>query len=125
MKNNNFGIVIQVRNLTACKAFYRDIIGLGDPVQDSNFQVEFRCGEAFSLFLVKNFWEEPLQLSGSSSVSWFYAGENAETIQEKMRTYGFSDDKAIVETKAGRSFCRFTDPEGNAFYVPAPDEKKD
>ena len=26
-------------------------------------------------------------------------------------------------SKAGKSFCRFTDPEGNAFYVPAPDEK--
>ncbi len=124
MEIGNFGIVIKVRNLTACKAFYRDILGLGDPIQDSNFQVEFRCGDVFSLVLVKKFWDEPAQSFGQGSISWFFSGGNADTIQEKMRTYGFSSSGVMVENKAGRSFCRFTDPEGNAFYVPAPDKKK-
>ncbi len=123
MENRNFGIVIKVKNLTACKAFYRDILGLGDPVEDSNFQVEFRCGETVSLFLVKNMWDEPLRMPGSGSISWYFSWGNAKAIRDKMRIYGFSDNGVIVENKAGKSFCRFTDPEGNAFYVPAPDEK--
>lgn len=124
MENNNFGIVIKVRNLTACKAFYRDILGLGDPVQDSNFRVEFRCGEAFSIFLEKNMWDEPVRMPSSGSISWFFNRGDAKIIQEKMRLYGFSGSSWVVENKAGKSLCRFTDPEGNAFYVPAPDEKK-
>jgi len=122
MGNNIFGIVIKVKNLTACKAFYRDILGLGDPVQDSNFQVEFNCGGIFSLFLEKKLWDEQLQ-SGSGSISWYWSLGDASDIQKKMQTHGFSDTSVIVENKAGKSFCRFTDPEGNAFYVPAPDEK--
>ena len=118
------GIVIKVKNLTRSKAFYRDILGLGEPVLDSNFRVEFRCGEGFSLFLEKNLWEEP-ELCSSRSVSWFYGEGNARAIQQKMRTYGFADsDDLIVENKTGRAFCRFTDPEGNAFYVPAPEDEK-
>ena len=117
------GVVIKVKNLTRSKAFYRDILGLGDPVMDSNFRVEFRCGEAFSLFLEKNLWEEP-ELCCSRSVSWFYSAGKAREIQEKMQTYGFTDSDLIVENKGGRAFCRFSDPEGNAFYVPAPEDVK-
>ena len=122
MENSIFGIVIKVRNLTACKAFYRDILGLGDPVLDSNFRVEFRCGKAFSLFLEKDVWDDPVPVPRSGSVSWFYSGGDALDIRKKMRTYGFSDSSVIVENKAGRSFCRFADPEGNVFYVLAPDK---
>ena len=118
------GIVIKVKNLTRSKAFYRDILGLGEPVLDSNFMVEVRCGDGFSLFLEKNLWEEP-EVCAPRSVSWFYGAGNAREIQQKMRTYGFADsDDLIVENKTGRPFCRFTDPEGNAFYVPAPEDKK-
>ena len=119
MKNCNFGIVIKVKNLTVCKAFYRDILGLGDPVQESNFRVEFNCGGAFSLFLEKKLFDEPIH-PGSVPISWYCSLGNASEIWEKMKTYGFADTRMVVENKAGRSFCRFTDPEGNAFYVPAP-----
>ena len=118
------GIVIKVKNLTQCKAFYRDILGLGDPVLDSNFRVEFRCGEAFSLVLEKSLWEEP-ELHCSQSVSWFYDAGNVLEIQKKMQIYGFADSDQAVENKTGRAFCRFSDPEGNAFYVPAPENAKE
>ena len=118
------GIVIKVKNLTRSKVFYRDILGLGHPVLDSNFRVEFRCRDGFSLFLEKDLWEEPERYS-PRAVAWFYDGANAREIQEKMRTYGFADsDELIVENKTGRAFCRFSDPEGNAFYVPAPESDK-
>ena len=53
MKKKHFGIVIKVKNLTTCKVFYRDVLGLGDPVLDSNFRVEFQIDDSFCLILEK------------------------------------------------------------------------
>ena len=78
-----FGIVIKVKNLTSCKAFYRDILNLGDPVMDSSFQVEFRCGGSFSLILEKSFWDET-EFAGPGQIAWFYGPGNALDIQKKI-----------------------------------------
>ena len=36
-----YGCVLKVRNLSQLKIFYRNTLGLGEPVVDSNFWVEF------------------------------------------------------------------------------------
>ena len=54
MENSLFGVVIQVSNLELCRAFYRDVLGLGAPVMDSSFWVEFRLDSQSSLFLEKS-----------------------------------------------------------------------
>ena len=54
MENSLFGVVIQVSNLDLCRAFYRDVLGLGAPVMDSSFWVEFRLDSQSSLFLEKS-----------------------------------------------------------------------
>ena len=118
MKNTAFGIVIRVKNLTSCKAFYRDILNLGDPVLDSNFRVEF-FQDGFSLLLEKVPWDTPLA-PGSARVAWFFCGGSAESIREKMNDYGYPVPLAPVQAdKGGKVLCRFEDPEGNPFYVPA------
>lgn len=118
MDNKKTGIVIKVRNLTVCKAFYRDILGLGDPVLDSNFRVEFQCGGSFSLILEKTPWDEPQQ-PGSDRIIWLYQSADARTIWTKMVSYGFPVPDLSEVVRNGERFCRFADPEGNPFYVPA------
>ena len=118
MKKTRFGIVIKVNNLTSCKAFYRDILDLGDPVLDSNFRVEFQCGDSFSLVLEKSPWDAPLP-AVSNRVVWLYEYADAKSVWTKMVSYGFQIPNLTEAIVNGERFCRFTDPEGNPFYVPA------
>ena len=118
MKKTAFGIVLKVKNLPACRAFYRDILELGEPVLDSSFRVEFRFGDIFSLILEKDPWETVLPPPGER-VAWLYAAGNAETVRRRMTDYGYTvPDADEPGDKAGMALCRFCDPEGNPFYVP-------
>ena len=119
MKKTTLGIVIKVKNLASCKVFYRDILELGEPVLDSSFRVEFQFGDSFSLFLEKMPWDvSPAPVS--ERIAWFYNGSDAETIRKKMSAYGYPAPRISSTEKADMAFCRFTDPEGNPFYVPYP-----
>ena len=108
--------MIKVKNLTSCKAFYRDILELGDPVLDSNFRVEFRSG-SFSLILDKSPWDEPQQ-PVSNRIIWLYRSADARKIWTKMVSYGFPVPNLAEVVANGERLCRFADPEGNPFYVP-------
>ena len=118
MKKTAFGIVLKVKNLPVCRAFYRDILELGEPVMDSSFRVEFHFGEGFSLILEKNPWDTVLP-APAERVAWLYALANAEIIRQRMIIYGYTAPETIVaNAKGGMALCRFSDPEGNPFYVP-------
>ena len=117
MENKKTGLVIKVKNLTPCKAFYRDILELGNPVLDSNFRVEFQCGNSFSLVLEKTPWDEPLQ-PPSDRIIWLYQMADAKTVWTKMVSYGFPVPNLSEVVANGERLCRFADPEGNPFYVP-------
>ena len=118
MKKTAFGIVLKVKNLPACRAFYRDILELGEPVLDSSFRVEFRFGEIFSLILEKNPWETTLPPPGER-VAWLFGAGNAETVRRRMTDYGYPVPAVdACDAKADMPFCHFCDPEGNPFYVP-------
>lgn len=123
MKKAAFGIVIRVRNLTSCKAFYRDILDLGEPVLDSSYRVEFGRGD-FSLLLEKLPWDAPLP-PASARIAWLYNGGSAELIRKKMNDYGYPVSPSPVSSDKGDGeFIRFEDPEGNPFYVPAGQPEK-
>ena len=118
MKKTAFGIVLKVKNLPACRAFYRDILELGEPVLDSSFRVEFRFGGTFSLILEKDPWETVLPPPGER-VAWLYTEGDAETVRRRMADYGYPVPAAASPSdKGGMALCRFCDPEGNPFYVP-------
>lgn len=118
MKKTAFGIVLKVKNLPACRAFYRDILELGEPFLDSSFRVEFRFNEDFSLILEKDPWETALPPPGER-VAWLYARGNAAMIRQRMTDYGYPVPAEITaDDHAGMALCHFCDPEGNPFYVP-------
>ena len=117
MKKTAFSIVIKVKNLPVCKAFYRDILELGEPVLDSSFRVEFKIGDSFSLILEKNPWDVPLP-PVSGRMSWLFWVGNAEKIRQKMHACGYPVPRLAHTTdQTDSAFFRFTDPEGNPFYI--------
>ena len=117
MKKKHFGIVIKVKNLTTCKVFYRDVLGLGDPVLDSNFRVEFQINDSFCLILEKTPYEAVLPRA-SGRISWLF-DTDAGTIRDRLKAYGYAVPELPETEQKGEAFCRFADPEGNPFYVTA------
>lgn len=117
MRKKSFGIVIKVKNLTVCKAFYRDVLGLGDPVLDSNFRVEFQLGDSFCLTLEKMPFDAVLP-PAFGRIAWLFNAD-AEMVRSRLEAYGYAVPDLPDTEKQGEVFCRFADPEGNPFYVPS------
>ena len=115
MESSLVSIVIKVKNLELCKAFYRDILDMGQPVLDSNFWVEFRISPEVSLYLEKAEWDEPVPQT-HGRVAWMYRTEKLSEIKEKLMSYGY-DAFNVCTDKVGFEVCRFTDPEGNPFFI--------
>ena len=115
MESSRLGIVIKVKNLELCKAFYRDILDLGQPVLDSSFWVEFKVSPESSLYLEKAEWDEPVPEAGGK-IAWLYRTERLSKIREKLGSYGYSPSSACTD-KVGFEVYRFADPEGNPFYI--------
>ena len=107
-------ILIRVTNLETCRAFYRDILGLGAPMLDSNFWVEFQLGNT-SLCLEKADWSEKLPPK-SARVSWMLTVESLENFSTMMQKYGYAEGTDSSD-RLGFPVKIFADPEGNPFYV--------
>jgi predicted enzyme related to lactoylglutathione lyase len=120
MDKNIFGVIIKVENLEISRAFYRDILELGNPVMDSNFWVEFRLPGNFSLFLEKKEDDEKIPES-QGRLSWVYRVKNVKEILERLKKYGY-EAIAEKEMRLGCKIHLFCDPEGNPFHI-YPEEK--
>ena len=120
MEKSFFGIVIQVSNLELCRAFYRDVLGLGAPVMDSTFWVEFRLDAGVSLFLEKSEVLDAAEKRGR--ISWFLRSDNPEELMNVLSSYGYAGRKLPAD-QVGFPVYRFHDPEGNPFFI-APKEEE-
>ena len=49
-----FSLILKVNDLDGCRIFYRDLLGLGEPVFDSTSAVVFLLGEKLTLMLEKS-----------------------------------------------------------------------
>ena len=118
MQSAKFGIVLRVRDLTKCRAFYRDVLDLGNPVIDSNFQCVFAIGGNSSLCLQMENSAEPLP-HGTGRMTLVLIPEDAESIAERLETGGWTIQKQTAGTPgSGVLECR--DPEENLFYIQYP-----
>jgi len=116
MKSNPHGVIVKVENLDICRSFYRDVLGLGNPVMDSNFWVEFRVDEKLSLFLEKIEDGEKLSIK-KGRISWMYHVENLEQMILKLNKEGCEPFQDNEQEKIGFKVAKFCDPEGNFFYI--------
>ena len=121
MEKSLFGIVIQVSNLELCKAFYRDVLGLGAPVTDSTFWVEFKLDAQASLFLEKSDVLDTASIK-HGRLSWIYRTADPEGLKETLAAYGYVTQKVSTD-QIGFPVYRLHDPEGNPFFIASADNE--
>ena len=113
MKNNLFGVIIKVNDIDLCRNFYRDVLGLGDPVIDSNFGIEFRIND---FFLILEKTDARFLEHESSATSWSCRVDNVNEVHYRSRLHGYrlNMEKRLHE---GETLYRCQDPEKNVFYI--------
>ena len=114
MKFTGFGVLIRVGDLAQCRAFYRDLLHLGEPVMDSAFATEFRLENGMTLRLEKN--TLPALEHASAAVSWTLDCDDPEKLFDELANAGY-DVAPVAEPHDSGAFFRGLDPEGNPFYV--------
>lgn len=118
MRSAKFGIVLRVRDLAKCRVFYRDILELGNPVIDSNFQCVFTVGRESSLSLEAVCPEDPLP-AAESRIALLMIFEDSESVIERLESSGYPAlNQVDGDSEAG--VLEFHDPEGNPFYIQYP-----
>ena len=114
-KNSFHGVIIKVQNLDVCRSFYRDMLGLGAPVLDSNFWVEFKLQDGVSLILEQILEGENIP-SGQGRVSWLYRPAELDALKTRMKAHGHEPVKLEYE-RLGNRVIVYKDPEGNFIYL--------
>lgn len=109
------GFILKVRDLPKCRAFYRDVLQLGNPVTDSNFRVEFQL-HASSARLVLCRAREEEQLPESSRAALWIVPENPNLQLDILASCGYTPLADELNFLRPGVKC-FRDPEGNPFYL--------
>ncbi|OPZ29570.1 MAG: Glyoxalase-like domain protein [Lentisphaerae bacterium ADurb.BinA184] len=112
-----YGCVIRVLDISRCRAFYANVVGLGQPVLDSNFWVEFEVvpgGMVLALEQSQNVRPQEGICTG-----------NVAVCLEVLDLYGFRQrlvshgcgPQATSTLPSGQAALTFLDPEGNPVTV--------
>lgn len=109
--------VLSVSDLAAERAFYRDVVGLGEPVMNSNVWVEFKLDGACSFCLEQAApGKAPLPAQGRTGFLFF-----VDSVDEFAKRYLASPPPGAAEgipcEHTGFRSVQFSDPEGNLFRV--------
>ncbi len=114
MKSFRFGIVIKVRDLDACRIFYRDALGFGEPKLDSGFMSVFQLDEELTLTLESS--RAAYLEHASGATLWSFAVDDPQRLSQSLENSGYSP-LTPLDRGEGFSCLRGSDPEGNLFYV--------
>jgi catechol-2,3-dioxygenase len=106
-------IVILAENIDVCRYFYRETLGLGEPVQDSAFQVIFSLNPHTRLVLEK--CPLPYLEHASSACRFTVIADDLETFISRLEKNGVALNDGF--DRSGRKAYCGIDPEGNAFQV--------
>lgn len=111
-------IVILVENIDVCRYFYRESLGLGEPILDSSFQVIFALGEASRLVLEK--CAMPYLEHASSACRFTICPDEPKHFIGSLQKNGISLNDGF--DRSGRKILYGSDPEGNVFQILIPEE---
>ena len=112
--NAIYGTLIRVKEINKLKNFQRDVIGLGDPVVDSNFWVEFKLAGNGLLVL-----EQGTNMSSSSKTSHLSCLIYVSDFELTMKTLKSRELKPELPAQEipGRVTATVMDPEGNLITI--------
>ena len=109
--------VLTVSDLGAERAFYRDVVGLGDPVLNSNVWVEFDLGDGSSFCLEKPAPGKNTPPQNGRS-SFLFVVDSVEEFDKRYRERGFEGESVGIPCEhLGMHARQYPDPEGNLFRV--------
>jgi catechol-2,3-dioxygenase len=118
MSTRFYGAVVKVRDMDRCRAFYANVIGLGEPVIDSNFWVEFEVvpgAMVLALEQSNSVPEDPAE-RGGGQVAWCLEVEDLTAFRQQLAGQG-CPPQSKTALPAGPETLTFLDPEGNAFMA--------
>ena len=109
--------VLAVSDLPAQRAFYRDVVGLGDPVLNSNVWVEFDLGDGSS-FCLEKASANLAALPPGGRTAFLFLVDSVDEFDRRYRERGFEGESVGIQCEhAGMHARQYPDPEGNLFRV--------
>ena len=109
--------VLSVADLAAERAFYRDVVGLGEPVMNSNVWVEFKLDGGASFCLERAAPNKP-PLPPHSRTDFLFFVDSLDEFEKRYRSSGIPDaPEGVPCGQMGIRAVQYPDPEGNLFRV--------
>ncbi|MFO7821397.1 MAG: hypothetical protein R6V56_05010 [Lentisphaeria bacterium] len=108
-----YGAIIKVRNMDQSRAFYSQVLRLGEPVLNTNFWVEFEVVQGqmvIALQQANNIVQRPETDKGD--IQCCLAVDDLEGFRQHLSRHEV-ETSAIERLAVGKDFFRFRDPEGN------------
>ena len=110
--------VLSVADLAAERAFYRDVVGLGEPVMNSNVWVEFKLDNGAS-FCLEQAAPNKAPLPPHSRTEFLFFVDSLEEFEKRYHALDFPGASAegVPCDQTGIRAVQYPDPEGNLFRV--------
>ena len=109
-------LVLQVADIAAERAFYRDVVGLGEPVMNSNVWVEFKLDGGTSFCLEQAAPNKP-PLPPHGRTEFLFIVDSLDEFEKRYRSQGGLIPEGIPCEQTGIRAVQYPDPEGNLFRV--------
>ena len=113
MDDRSYGIIISVADLDRSRIFYRDTLGLGAPVVDSNHWIEFQMPNGLILGIRSQSNADKVK---GSSVMWVFYTPEFDEVKSRLQKANFEPLK-VPAPPVGLKSEIYTDAEGNRFTL--------
>ena len=109
--------VLSVADIAAERAFYRDVVGLGEPVMNSNVWVEFRL-DGGSSFCLEQASPNKASMPPHGRTEFLFFVDSLDEFEKRYRSQKGTDaPEGIPCGQVGIHAVQYSDPEGNLFRV--------
>ncbi len=109
--------LLSVADIAAQRAFYRDVVGLGEPVMNSNVWVEFKLDGGSSFCLEQASPNKP-HLPPHGRTEFLFVVDSLDEFEKRYRSHCHEDaPEGIPCGQMGIHAVQYPDPEGNLFRV--------
>ena len=111
-------LVLSVADLAAERAFYRDVVGLGEPVMNSNVWVEFKLDGGAS-FCLEQANPSKAPLPPHSRTEFLFLVDSLDEFEKRYHASGIlgTSEEGLPCEQIGIRAVQYPDPEGNLFRV--------